>query len=50
MRTRREFLKATGAGAYALMAARDVSAQTAGPPIRVRGINHVTLAVADVKR
>jgi catechol 2,3-dioxygenase-like lactoylglutathione lyase family enzyme len=50
MRSRREFLKATAAGAYALIAARHVPAQTAGPRIRVRGINHVTLAVADVKR
>jgi catechol 2,3-dioxygenase-like lactoylglutathione lyase family enzyme len=50
MRSRREFLKATAAGAYALMAARHVPAQTAGPPMRVRGINHVTLSVSDVKR
>jgi catechol 2,3-dioxygenase-like lactoylglutathione lyase family enzyme len=50
MRSRREFLKATAAGAYALMAARGVPAQTAGPPMRVRGINHVTLSVSDVKR
>ena len=50
MRSRREFLKATAAGAYALVAARQVLAQTAGPPMRVRGINHVTLSVSDVKR
>jgi len=48
MRSRREFLKAA-TGAYALMAARHVLAQTAAP-MRVRGINHVTLAVSDVKR
>jgi len=50
MRSRREFLKATTAGAYALMAARHAPAQTARPRMRVRGINHVTLAVSDIKR
>jgi catechol 2,3-dioxygenase-like lactoylglutathione lyase family enzyme len=50
MRSRREFLKTTTVGTFALMAGRHVSAQTAGPSIRVRGINHVTLAVSDVKR
>ena len=52
-RSRREFLKATTAGAYALVATRRVAAQAAqaaGPPMRVRGINHVTLAVSDVQR
>lgn len=49
MRSRREFLKATAAGACALMAPA-LRAQTASPPIRVRGINHVTLSVTDVKR
>jgi len=49
LRSRREFLKATTAGTYALIAARRAPAQTAAS-IRVRGINHVTLAVSDVKR
>src|SRR5262245_51665451 len=48
--SRRAFLKATTAGACAFMVAPRLSAQTAGPTIRVRGINHVTLAVADVTR
>jgi catechol 2,3-dioxygenase-like lactoylglutathione lyase family enzyme len=48
--SRREFLKATTAGAYAFMVAPRLRAQTARPTVRVRGINHVTLAVADVKR
>jgi catechol 2,3-dioxygenase-like lactoylglutathione lyase family enzyme len=34
----------------ALAAARHVFAQAGSPPIRVRGINHVTLAVSDVRR
>jgi catechol 2,3-dioxygenase-like lactoylglutathione lyase family enzyme len=34
----------------ALVAAPRLFAQTSGPPIRVRGINHVTLSVSDVKR
>ena len=34
----------------ALMTARRVFAQVGNPPIRVRGINHVTLSVSDVKR
>jgi len=42
-------LTATAAGAYALMAAPRLPAQT-GPPLRVRGINHVMLSVSDVKR
>ena len=50
MRSRRDFLKVTAAGAYALMTASRLPAQTAGPPMRVRGINHVTLSVSDVKR
>ena len=50
MKSRREFLTATAAGAYALMAAQRLPAQTVGPPMRVRGINHVTLSVSDVKR
>ena len=33
-----------------LVAARRASAQTNTPPIRVRGLNHVTLSVPDVKR
>lgn len=32
------------------MAGPRLPAQTAGPPMRVRGINHVTLSVSDVKR
>ena len=48
MRSRREFLKA--AGAYVLMAAPRLPAQAAGPQMRVRGINHVTLSVSDVRR
>jgi catechol 2,3-dioxygenase-like lactoylglutathione lyase family enzyme len=50
MPSRREFLKATTAGTYALMVPRHAPAQTAAPSMRVRGINHVTLAVSDVKR
>jgi len=50
MRSRREFLKTTAAGAYALLAAPRLPAQTTGSRLRVRGINHVTLAVSDVKR
>ena len=34
----------------ALAAARRALAQTPTPPIRVKGINHVTLSVSDVKR
>jgi catechol 2,3-dioxygenase-like lactoylglutathione lyase family enzyme len=34
----------------ALAMARHAFAQAGSPPIRVRGINHVTLAVSDVKR
>jgi len=34
----------------ALAAARRVIAQTANPPIRVRALNHMTLAVSDPKR
>src|SRR5215468_5178910 len=50
MRSRREFLKATTAGACAFMVAPRLPAQTARPTMRARGINHVTLAVADLKR
>jgi len=50
MRSRREFLKATTAVACALVAPRHAPAQTARPRMRVRGINHVTLAVSDVTR
>jgi catechol 2,3-dioxygenase-like lactoylglutathione lyase family enzyme len=46
-RSRREFLTAA---TYALVAARHALAQTTAPRIRIRGINHVTLAVSDVKR
>src|SRR5881396_3071325 len=34
----------------ALMMAPRAFAQASNPPIRVRGINHVTLSVSDVKR
>ena len=34
----------------ALIAAPRLLAQTPAPPIRVRGLNHVTLSVSDVKR
>src|SRR5438093_2544116 len=34
----------------ALMMAPAALAQTSNPPIRVKGINHVTLSVSDVKR
>jgi len=44
--TRRELLLSLPA----LAASRSLFAQTANPPIRVRGINHVTLSVSDVKR
>src|SRR5947207_2306476 len=44
--TRRELLLSLPAAAVA----RHVFAQAGNPAIRVRGINHVTLAVSDVKR
>ena len=50
MKSRREFLKTAAAGAYVLVAAPRLPAQTPAPPMRVRGINHVTLSVSDVKR
>jgi catechol 2,3-dioxygenase-like lactoylglutathione lyase family enzyme len=51
MRSRREFLKiSAAAGACTLLTPPRLPAQTTGPPLRVRGINHVTLAVSDVKR
>src|SRR5258707_7077873 len=47
--TRRWLLKSLPALTIAPFA-RLASAQNAAPQIRVRGINHVTLAVSDVKR
>jgi catechol 2,3-dioxygenase-like lactoylglutathione lyase family enzyme len=44
--TRRELLLSVPAAVLA----RRAFAQTGNPPIRVRGINHVTLSVSDVKR
>src|SRR5262245_12353669 len=44
--TRRELLLSLPAAAVA----RRTFAQASNPPIRVKGINHVTLSVADVKR
>jgi len=51
MRSRRKFLKEmAGAGACLVVAPPRLAAQAATPRMRVRGINHVTLSVSDVKR